>query len=39
METLERIIAKHPFFVGLDDGFTSLMVSCASNMRFKAGQT
>ena len=20
METLERIIAEHPFFVGLDDG-------------------
>ena len=37
METLERIIAEHPFFVGLDDGFTSLMVSCASNVRFKAG--
>jgi len=37
METLERIIAEHPFFVGLDDGFTNLMVSCASNVRFKAG--
>ena len=37
METLERIIAEHPFFVGLDDGFTNLMVSCASNLRFKAG--
>lgn len=37
METLEHIIAEHPFFVGLDDGFTNLMVSCASNVRFKAG--
>ena len=37
METLERIIAEHPFFAGLDHGFTNLMVSCASNMRFKAG--
>ena len=36
METLERIIAEHPFFIGLDDGFTNLMVSCASNVRFKA---
>ncbi len=36
METLERIIAEHPFFVGLDEGFTNLMVSCASNVRFKA---
>jgi CRP/FNR family transcriptional regulator, cyclic AMP receptor protein len=35
--TLERIIAEHPFFAGLDDGFTNLMVSCASNVRFKAG--
>jgi CRP/FNR family transcriptional regulator, cyclic AMP receptor protein len=37
METLERIIAEHPFFVGLDNGFTNLMVSCASNVRYKAG--
>ena len=37
METLERIIAKHPFFEGLDGGFTSLMVGCASNVGFKAG--
>ncbi|MGB2634444.1 MAG: cyclic nucleotide-binding domain-containing protein [Candidatus Acidiferrum sp.] len=37
METLERIIAEHPFFAGIDHGFTDLMVSCASNMRFKAG--
>jgi CRP-like cAMP-binding protein len=37
METLERIIANHPFFAGLDGGFTNLMVSCASNVRFKAG--
>jgi len=37
METLERIIAEHPFFAGLDQGFTSLMVSCASNVRFRSG--
>jgi CRP/FNR family transcriptional regulator, cyclic AMP receptor protein len=37
METLERIIAEHPFFEGLDNEFTKLMVSCASNVRFKAG--
>ena len=37
METLERIISEHPFFVGLDQGFTNLMVSCASNVRFAAG--
>jgi len=37
METLERIIAEHPFFAGLDHGFITLMVSCASNVRFKSG--
>jgi CRP/FNR family transcriptional regulator, cyclic AMP receptor protein len=37
METLERIIAEHPFFSGLDGGFTNLMTSCASNVRFKRG--
>ncbi|HXY16448.1 MAG TPA: cyclic nucleotide-binding domain-containing protein [Terriglobales bacterium] len=37
METLERIIAEHPFFAGLDGGFTNLMVSCASNVRFQPG--
>ena len=37
METLERVIAEHPFFAGLDGGFTNLMVSCASNVRFTAG--
>jgi CRP-like cAMP-binding protein len=36
MESLEHIIAEHPFFAGLDNSFTSLMVSCASNVRFKA---
>jgi CRP/FNR family transcriptional regulator, cyclic AMP receptor protein len=37
MENLERIIAEHPFFEGLDNEFTKLMVSCASNVRFTAG--
>jgi CRP-like cAMP-binding protein len=37
LENLERIIAEHPFFAGLDNGFTSLMVGCASNVRFKGG--
>jgi len=38
METLERFIADHPFFAGLDGSFTSLMVGCASNVRFKKGE-
>jgi CRP/FNR family transcriptional regulator, cyclic AMP receptor protein len=37
METLERIIAEHPFFTGLDHDFIALMVGCAFNVHFKAG--
>ena len=37
METLERFIADHPFFAGLDDSFINLMVGCASNVRFNKG--
>jgi len=37
METLERIVADHPFFSGLDHDFTELVVGCASNVRFRAG--
>jgi len=38
METLERIIAEHPFLADLDPAFTSLMVGCASNVRFNRGE-
>jgi len=37
METLERIIAGHPFFTDLETSYTELIVGCASNVRFKAG--
>ncbi len=37
METLERIIAEHPFFAGLASDYTSLLSGCASNVRFDAG--
>jgi CRP-like cAMP-binding protein len=37
METLERIIAEHPFFAGLESYYTSLLVGCASNVRFSPG--
>ena len=37
METLERIIAEHPFFAGLKTQYTALLVGCASNVRFEAG--
>ena len=37
METLERIIAKHPFFAGLESYYTGLLTGCAANVRFAAG--
>jgi len=36
METLERIIADHPFFSGLESYYTNLLVGCATNVRFPA---
>ncbi|HXF06185.1 MAG TPA: cyclic nucleotide-binding domain-containing protein [Blastocatellia bacterium] len=38
METLERILAEHPFFAGLDARHIQLIVGCAANVRFDAGQ-
>ncbi len=38
METLERILAEHPFFSGLEPSYTSLLVGCAANSRFDAGK-
>jgi CRP-like cAMP-binding protein len=37
METLERIIAEHPFFSGLESYYTGLLVGCAANARFAGG--
>jgi CRP/FNR family transcriptional regulator, cyclic AMP receptor protein len=37
METLERIVAEHPFFEGLESNYTELLTGCASNVRFSAG--
>ena len=37
METLERIIAEHPFFGGLESYYVGLLVGCAANVRFEAG--
>lgn len=39
MENLERILAEHPFFAGLEPRYLQLLVGCASNVRFDAGQT
>jgi CRP-like cAMP-binding protein len=37
METLERILAEHPFLQGLDRCYLQMMVGCAINTRFNAG--
>ncbi len=37
-QTLEKIVAEHPFFEGLESGYMSLLVGCASNVRFEAGR-
>lgn len=37
METLEHIIAEHPFFAGLESYYTGLLTGCASNVRFAPG--
>ncbi len=38
MRTLEGVLAKHPFFSGLDPRYLEFMVGCASNVRFNAGE-
>ena len=37
METLEPILAQHPFFEGLDPAHLKVLVGCASNVRFQPG--
>jgi CRP-like cAMP-binding protein len=37
METLERILAEHTYFEGLEPEYLKLLVGCASNVRFQAG--
>jgi CRP-like cAMP-binding protein len=37
MKTLEGILAKHPFFEGLEPRYMELLTGCAMNMRYKAG--
>jgi len=39
LETLEPIIRQHPFLQGLEPQYLKLIVGCASNVRFKAGQS
>jgi len=37
METLERIIAEHPFFAGLESYYAGLLAGCGANVRFQPG--
>jgi CRP/FNR family cyclic AMP-dependent transcriptional regulator len=37
MQTLETILANHPFFKGFEPQYMQLITGCASNVRFKAG--
>jgi CRP/FNR family transcriptional regulator, cyclic AMP receptor protein len=37
VQTLERIIAEHPFFAGLNGEFMEMVRGCASNVRFPKG--
>jgi len=38
VETLEPILAQHPFLQGLEPQYLGLIVGCASNVRFNSGQ-
>lgn len=38
MQTLEPILAEHPFFKDLERRHLELIVGCAANVRFDAGQ-
>lgn len=38
MESLERILAAHPFFQNLDARHLQLIVGCATNRRFAPGE-
>jgi CRP/FNR family cyclic AMP-dependent transcriptional regulator len=38
METLEGILAEHPFFKELETRYLQLVIGCASNVRFNAGE-
>jgi CRP-like cAMP-binding protein len=38
METLQGILADHPFFAGMPDRHLELITGCASNIRLEPGQ-
>ena len=36
MQTLDAILAQHPFFAGIEPRYMEFITGCASNVRFKA---
>ena len=38
MRTMQDLLAEHPFFAGLDDSTVSMLVGCAANVHFRAGE-
>jgi len=38
MENAEKILKRHPFFEGLDSELLKIIASCASEVRYRAGQ-
>ena len=38
MESLESILAVHPFFKGLEKKYITLVTGCATNVRFDSGK-
>jgi CRP/FNR family cyclic AMP-dependent transcriptional regulator len=38
METLQNLLAEHPFAQGLEERYLALLTGCASNVRFEAGR-
>ena len=38
MRTLEGVLARHPFFRGMDPRYLQLAVGCAANIRLSAGE-
>jgi CRP/FNR family transcriptional regulator, cyclic AMP receptor protein len=39
MQTLESILAEHPFFEGLEPRYRQLVTGCAANVRYRAGES
>ena len=39
MQTLEAILTEHPFFEGLEPRYMQLITGCASNVRYKSGES